>query len=80
MLDKIKALWARLEVRWHVLALALVAALPSVLNWLAVVDLQPILEHFLPVGTANFLTALAPFALMFVKSAVSLTPEEDKAA
>jgi hypothetical protein len=46
MLDKIKSLWARLQVRWHVIVLALIAALPGILDWLAVIDLKPILEHF----------------------------------
>jgi hypothetical protein len=78
MLDKIKALWARLQVRWHVIVLALLAALPGILDWLAVIDLKPILEHFVSPGFAGFITGCMPFVLMFVKSAVSLEPEEPK--
>jgi hypothetical protein len=60
MLDKIKSLWARLQVRWHVIVLALIAALPGILDWLAVIDLKPILEHFVSPGIHASSLAVCP--------------------
>jgi hypothetical protein len=75
MIETIKSYWARLQVRWHVLVLALVASLPGLLNWLAVIDVRPILEHFVSPSIAGAVTALLPFVLMFVKEAFHLEPE-----
>lgn len=78
MIDKLKGLWSRLRVRWHVLLLALAAASPSILQWLSGVDLRPVLTYFLSDHTADLIMAVLPFGLMFLKSAVHLDePEEE---
>lgn len=76
MIEKLKALWARVEVRWHVVVIALVAASPEILNWLQVVDLRPILAHFLPDNWVSLIVGILPFVLIFLKSAVSVAPKE----
>lgn len=76
MLDKLKDLWSRLKVRWHVLVLACAAAAPEILNYLGLIDLRPILSQFLNEGTVNLIVSILPFALVFVKSAFSITPKE----
>lgn len=79
MLTKLKALWARVRIRWHVLTLAFVAALPELLNWLGFIDLRPVLEHLgVPEGLAGLLVAVLPFLLVFVKKAFELEPEDDR--
>jgi hypothetical protein len=69
--------WKRLRVRWHVLAVAFVAALPSIIEWLSGIDLRPILAHFLPDHTVEMIVGALPFLLIFLKSAVHTdAPEE----
>jgi hypothetical protein len=78
MLQKLKDLWHRIEVRWSVVLLALVAALPNVLDWLGVIDIRPALEwlHVSPSWT-NFIVSSMPFFLMFMRKIVILAPKED---
>ena len=76
MLDYLKSLWARIQVRWHVLVAALLAALPSILDWLGVLDLRPLLEHFLSPQATSLVLAALPFMLTFLKSAVTVEPAE----
>jgi len=79
MLDKLKSLWARLRVRWYVLLAALAAAAPDILNYMGLIDLRPILSQFLPDNYVSMIVGILPFALVFLKSAVSVEPasEED---
>jgi hypothetical protein len=72
MFDKIKALWGRLSVRWHVLLAAFVAALPPLLDQLGVIDLKPILMHVMPADYAGLIVGILPFVLMFLKPLVSV--------
>jgi hypothetical protein len=76
MLDYLEDLWARLQVRWHVLLVALAAAAPEILQYLGVIDLQPILSQFLPDNYVKLIVGIMPFALMFLKSAFSVEPKE----
>lgn len=62
----------RVRVRWHVVAIAALAALPEILNWLGVIDLRPILSVFLPSNYVDLIVGVLPFALMFVRSIVSV--------
>jgi len=78
MIEKIKALWARLQVRWHVLMVALAAAAPDILDQLGIIDLKPILAQFLPEHWATLLVGLLPFVLMFLKSAISVQTVKDQ--
>lgn len=75
-------LWHRIEVHWHAVVLALIAATPSILDWLGVVDLKPILAHFMPEHVADFIVAILPFVLAFVRPmivvAASKPLEEDE--
>lgn len=77
MLDKLKSLWARLRVRWHVLVLAFAAAAPEILNYLGLIDLRPILSQFLPEAWVSIVVGILPFALVFVKSAFSVEPKDE---
>lgn len=79
MLDKLKSLWARLRVRWYVLLAALAAAAPDILNYMGLIDLRPILSQFIPDNYVSMIVGILPFALVFLKSAVSVEPasEED---
>ena len=78
MLDKLKALWERLRVRWHVLAVALLAAAPEILNYLGVIDLKPILAQFLPENWVSLIVGILPFVLVFLKSVISVEPVKDQ--
>jgi hypothetical protein len=74
MLDKIKALWGRIEVSWHAFAAAMLTALPVLLDQLGVIDLKPILEHILPAEWAGLAVGLLPWVLAFLKPMVAVTP------
>jgi hypothetical protein len=77
MTDYLKGLWARITVHWHVLAAAFIAALPSLLDYLGVVDLKPILVHFgVSDVVAGAIVGLMPFVLMFLKPILAITPSE----
>lgn len=78
MIDKLKALWERLRIRWHVVVLALLAASPEIITYLSGLDLKPILSHFLSASTVDLVVGLLPFLLIFLKSAVHLDAEEAK--
>jgi hypothetical protein len=78
MFDKLKALWGRLRVRWHVLAVALLAAAPEILNYLGVIDLKPILSQFLPDNWVSLIVGILPFVLVFLKSVISVEPVKDQ--
>lgn len=68
MIEYLKALWARLTVHWHVVLTALIAAAPSILDYLGVIDLLPILTHLgAPEGLAKFVIGVLPFVLAFVR-------------
>lgn len=79
MLDYIKDLWSRVTLHWHVLLAALVAAAPSLLDWIGVIDVKPILIHLgLPEHTADFIVAVLPFVLAFLKPMLVMEPKEDE--
>ena len=74
----LKDLLARVKVHWHVVLAALIAALPSILDWLGVVDLHPILMHL---GASDSLATLIvnvlPFVLAFLKPMLVVAPEDE---
>jgi hypothetical protein len=76
-------LWARIEVRWHAIAILLLAAAPGILDWLGVIDLKPILMHFVSESVADLIVGCLPFVLAFVRPMLAVTPatpapEEDE--
>lgn len=77
MIDKLKALWARVTIHWHVVAALLIAALPDILDYLGVIDLKPILSHFLPENTVTLIVGVLPFVLAFLRPMFAVTPKED---
>ena len=77
----LSGLWGRITVHWHVIAVAFVAALPQLLDWLGVIDVKPILVHFLPEHLADFIVAILPFALAVLRPMIVVSPpapEEDE--
>jgi hypothetical protein len=78
MFDKLKALWERVRIRWHVLAVALLAAAPEILNYLGVINLKPILSQFLPENWVGLIVGILPFVLAFLKSAIAVEPVADQ--
>lgn len=79
MLETLKGMWARFEVHWHAIAIAMVAAVPEALDKLGVIDLRPILEPFLGYDKTNAIIGLLPLVLLFLKPVFKLNPhpEED---
>ena len=77
MIDSLKGLWARVTVHWSVVATAIVAALPSVLDYLGVIDLKPLLMHLVSEETAKLIIGVLPFVLAFLRPLVALAPKED---
>jgi hypothetical protein len=76
-------LWDRIEVRWHAIAILLLAAAPGILDWLGVIDLKPILMHVMPEAAADIIVGCLPFVLAFVRPMLDVTPaprplEEDE--
>jgi hypothetical protein len=63
VLAELKDLWARVRVHWHAVAVALVAALPTLFLYLEGIDLRPILAHLLPENYVDIIVALLPFVL-----------------
>lgn len=72
----LKSLWDRVTIHWHVLAAALVAAAPEILNYLGVIDLRPILSHFLPDDKVDFIISALPFVLVFLKPMLAVEASE----
>lgn len=65
---------SRLRVHWHAVAAALLTALPVLLDQLGVIDLKPILAHFMPLEFAELVVGLLPFVLAFLKPLIALDP------
>jgi hypothetical protein len=78
MIDKLKALWDRVTIHWHVVAALLIAALPEILDYLGVVDLKPILSQFLPENYVTLIISVLPFVLAFLRPMLVVTPAEDE--
>jgi hypothetical protein len=78
MLNELSDLWARLRVRWHAVAVALVAMVPTLLLYLDGVDLRPILAHVLPANYVELIVALLPFVLAIMKPMIHLEEPEDQ--
>lgn len=79
MTDRLNGLWARVTVHWSVAATAIVAALPSILDYLGVMDLKPILMHLVSEETAKLIIGVLPFVLAFLRPLVAVAPKEDEA-
>ncbi len=75
MTDYLKGLWARVTVHWHVVLAAFIAALPSILDYLGLIDLKPLLMGLgLKEGIVDFTVKALPFVLAFVKPLVAVAP------
>lgn len=66
----------RLRVHWQAAAAALLTALPVLLDQLGVIDLKPVLTHFVPEEYAGLIVGLMPFVLAFLRPLVRLEPKE----
>ncbi|MGZ3675359.1 MAG: hypothetical protein ACXVCO_13720 [Ktedonobacterales bacterium] len=77
MLDYLKGAWARFEVHWHGVAVAFVTAVPVLLDQLGVIDIKPILIHFMSPEMASAVVGLMPFALAFLKPLFKVAPHPD---
>ena len=76
----LKNLWARITVHWHVVLAALIAALPSILDYLGVVDLLPILIHLgVPENYASLIVKVLPFVLAFLRPMLTVDAVEPEA-
>jgi hypothetical protein len=71
---------SRVRVSWHALVAALVMALPILLQQLQVVDLKPLLAHYLGDDWATLLVALMPFYIALLKPMISVAPPPEAAA
>ena len=73
----LKDLWARVNEHWHVVLAALIAALPTLLDYLGVIDLKPIM---ILMGASEDLSKLIinilPFVLAFIKPMLVVEPAE----
>lgn len=72
MLSELSDIWARLRVHWHALAVALIAALPILIEQLDGVDLKPFLSHIIPADYVDLVVALLPFVLAVMRPLVHL--------
>jgi hypothetical protein len=66
----------RIRVHWTAFAAALLTALPVLLDQLGVIDLKPILSHFLPEEYAGLIVGLLPFVLAFLKPLIVMEAKE----
>jgi len=71
-----KAFLSRLRVRFSALVAALLTALPVLLDQLGVIDLKPILSHFMAEEWAALTVGLMPFVLAFLRPLVHLEPDK----
>jgi len=79
MTDYLKGLWARATVHWHVVLAALIAALPSILDYLGLIDLKPLLIGLgMKEGLVNFIVGAMPFVLAFIKPMIAVAPVTDE--
>jgi hypothetical protein len=70
-------LLSRVRISWHAFLAALLTALPILLQQLQVVDLKPLLSHYLGDDWAAVLVALMPFYIALLKPMVSVEPHEE---
>jgi hypothetical protein len=76
----LKNLWARITVHWHVVLAALIAAAPSILDWLGVIDLHPILVRLgVSDSLATLIVNVLPFVLAFLKPMLVVSAETEGA-
>lgn len=68
-------LLTRIRVRWHALVVALCGAMPVLLDQLGVIDLKPILHHFMNDEIAALVVGLMPFYIAFLKPMFRLEEE-----
>lgn len=73
----LKNLWARITVHWAIVVTAFIAALPSILEYLGLVDLKPLLLQFgVKEALADLIVKLLPFVLAFVRPIIAVAPVE----
>ncbi|MCP1937383.1 hypothetical protein J2R95_003178 [Bradyrhizobium japonicum] len=77
MFSELNDIYARLRVHWHAVAVAVVAALPTLLLYLEGIDLRPILAHVLPANYVDLIVALLPFMLLVMKPLIHLEDPKD---
>lgn len=77
MIEYLKDLWARITVHWHVVVAALIVALPSILDYLGMIDIKPVLIHLgVKDGVADLIVKVLPLVLAFVKPMIAVAPVE----
>lgn len=65
---------ARVRIHWHALIVALLTALPLLLDQLQVIDLKPLLSHYIGEDWAALLVGLMPFYIAFLRQLVTVDP------
>lgn len=65
---------ARIRVSWHALLAAFTMALPILLQQLQVIDLKPLLSHYLGDDWATIIVALMPFYIAMLRPMISMDP------
>jgi hypothetical protein len=71
-MNALYALLLRLRFRWHAFLAALALALPVLLDQLQVIDLKPILLHFMAPEWVALFVGLMPFYIALLKPMLHL--------
>ncbi|MDB5603480.1 MAG: hypothetical protein JWP25_380 [Bradyrhizobium sp.] len=66
-MNAIRDLRERVRIRWHALIAAFSVALPVLLEQLQVIDLKPLLLHYMSPEVAAIMIALVPFYIALLK-------------
>jgi hypothetical protein len=69
-------LLSRISISWHAFIAAVLTALPILLQQLQVIDLKPLLSHYLGDDWAAVLVALMPFYIALLKPMISVEPHD----
>jgi hypothetical protein len=80
-MEYLKNLWARVTVHWNAVVAVLLMAIPSILDYLGVINLQPLLLDLgVPEAYAGMIVQAMPFVLAFLKPMFAVAPRPVEAA
>ncbi|WP_315729826.1 hypothetical protein [Bradyrhizobium sp. SZCCHNRI2010] len=76
-MDKLRDLRARVRFRWHAFIAAFTCATPVLLQQLQVIDLKPVLSHYMSAELAAVVVGLLPFYIALLQPMIHIEDRKD---
>ncbi|WP_316194448.1 hypothetical protein [Bradyrhizobium sp. SZCCHNRI3052] len=77
-MDKLRELRARVRFRLHAFFAAFICATPVLLQQLQVIDLKPLLQHYMSAELAAVVIGLLPFYIAMLQPMIHLDDRKDR--